>query len=362
MQFAGKPVSDLLRTLPLLYSVCATAQANAAAAACREALGFRVEPRIALAEEMLVCFETAREHLWRTLIDWPQEIDEAPDRSQLPGFSMYLAEAKQALFDQNAPAYSLQPSLRCQTRVVAELIERLSQTLEQAVFGVPAAAWQAMESVAELEAWIAHRATAAARYLARLMDEDMTRLGESSIAALPAMEVAQLHRCLRQPDADAFVAAPSWSEKPHETTPLTRQLGQPLIGAAASAYGTGLLTRLLARLVELAAIPNRLRALLQQIDLQPALPASSQSEPATGLGLGVVEAARGRLVHRVCLRHERVERYQILAPTEWNFHPQGVVAQGLLGLHGADESGLRRQASLFVSAVDPCVGHRIEIV
>jgi Ni,Fe-hydrogenase I large subunit len=87
-----------------------------------------------------------------------------------------------------------------------------------------------------------------------------------------------------------------------------------------------------------------------------------QPPSASGSGLGMVEAARGRLVHRASVSDNTIERYQILAPTEWNFHPRGVVAEGLMGLACGYESSMREQASLFIGAVDPCVGYSFEFV
>jgi uptake hydrogenase large subunit len=79
-------------------------------------------------------------------------------------------------------------------------------------------------------------------------------------------------------------------------------------------------------------------------------------------GLGVVEAARGCLTHRASLRDGVISGYQILAPTEWNFHPEGSVAKGLSGFPCGDEAIFRRQADLFINAVDPCVGYRLEFL
>jgi hypothetical protein len=58
-----------------------------------------------------------------------------------------------------------------------------------------------------------------------------------------------------------------------------------------------------------------------------------------------------------------IRDYRILAPTEWNFHPQGVVARGLATLSpSTDERDLRRQAGLFVTLVDPCVDYLLSVV
>ena len=39
-------------------------------------------------------------------------------------------------------------------------------------------------------------------------------------------------------------------------------------------------------------------------------------------GTGLVEAARGSLGHWLSIRRGRIERYQIIAPTTWNFSPR----------------------------------------
>jgi len=79
--------------------------------------------------------------------------------------------------------------------------------------------------------------------------------------------------------------------------------------------------------------------------------------------VGFAEAARGLLVHRVAIINKRVEHYQILAPTEWNFHPQGVVAQGLTAIarSGVEGSELERLARLYITAVDPCVDYQLSV-
>jgi Ni,Fe-hydrogenase I large subunit len=80
-----------------------------------------------------------------------------------------------------------------------------------------------------------------------------------------------------------------------------------------------------------------------------------------GEGLGAVQTARGLLLHRVRLADGRVAHYQIIAPTEWNFHPEGALVCGLRGLVTDDGAVLDRSARLAVQALDPCVACTIEI-
>ena len=77
-------------------------------------------------------------------------------------------------------------------------------------------------------------------------------------------------------------------------------------------------------------------------------------------GLAWVEMARGLLIHQVTLDDAApgvtptVRACQVLAPTEWNFHPEGVAAQALASLP-ADAPDLHARVNLLMAALDPCV-------
>jgi coenzyme F420-reducing hydrogenase alpha subunit len=122
--------------------------------------------------------------------------------------------------------------------------------------------------------------------------------------------------------------------------------------------GNGLLPRLSAQLVELATLQQSLYICLEHLD-EPVEPLAAATEK--GVGIAQVPAARGLLVHRVEVDRGRIRDYRILAPTEWNFHPRGVVARGLSTLSPVDTDTLERQARLFVTAVDPCVDYHLTI-
>ena len=119
------------------------------------------------------------------------------------------------------------------------------------------------------------------------------------------------------------------------------------------------MTRSAARLVELALLTDELRNGI----VDPGTSDSVESGPCVGPGIGIsqVEAARGRLVHRAELAAGRVANYKILAPTEWNFHPKGVLAGSLLGLAAGNTADLQQRAQLLINAIDPCVGYQLRI-
>jgi hypothetical protein len=62
----------------------------------------------------------------------------------------------------------------------------------------------------------------------------------------------------------------------------------------------------------------------------------------------------GRLVHAVEMAGDKVRCYRILAPTEWNFHPEGAPAHGLAWIAATGGEDCAMVARLFVTAVDPC--------
>jgi len=79
-----------------------------------------------------------------------------------------------------------------------------------------------------------------------------------------------------------------------------------------------------------------------------------------GEGIAWVEMARGLLVHQVAIQvadgAARVGACRVLAPTEWNFHPLGVVAQRIAALDGTQAAeDNERRVRLLMAAFDPCV-------
>jgi uptake hydrogenase large subunit len=115
-------------------------------------------------------------------------------------------------------------------------------------------------------------------------------------------------------------------------------------------------TRFIARLVELARLVDELRQ--RSGGNRPMV---RQHALEDGVGIGLAETARGLLLHRAQVIAERVADYRIVAPTEWNFHPNGPLPQGLVGRNADDRARLEREARTVVQSLDPCVACRVEI-
>ena len=138
-----------------------------------------------------------------------------------------------------------------------------------------------------------------------------------------------------------------------ETGPLARHDEHPLVEELLGLYGNGLLARVVARLVDIAVSLVRLGEFFSGSARLPFRRA--------GDGIATVEAARGRLTHKVSIESDRILDYRILAPTEWNFHPRGVVARGLASLRSTNAEQLRQQAEFIIHAIDPCVAYDLHI-
>jgi Ni,Fe-hydrogenase I large subunit len=358
--FTGKRVEEVLNRLPLLYSVCATAQASAAVQACRQAMGIVADTRVELAEAMLVTVETAREHLWRILIDWSGFANATIDRPLVASLVKLLPLARQEGFNQS-DLFTLQPSLVVEQEKFASVIEQIASIAADAIFSMPPEDWYGYASIDDFEAWLEKAITPTSSLLRRIRDEQSAPLADGEIHPLPAIDAQLMHHRLARNDADQFIAAPDWRGEICETTPLTRIASHPLLQQLANHYGFGLLTRMVARLLELASIPARLQQQLQTLTLDTVEEDRERSAAATDEGLGQAEAARGRLIHRAVVCNGAIAGYQIVAPTEWNFHPRGVVARGLKSLPARETDRLKQYANLFINAVDPCVGYRLEI-
>jgi coenzyme F420-reducing hydrogenase alpha subunit len=362
--FIGKGVEETAVSLPALFSICAGAQACACASACEAALGLTPPTSIIRLRRMLVDLETVKEHLWRILLDWPRFLDEPPlDEAMSRVMAAYLRLRKSL----TRPADLLRPGAAAaepDLSASAVALDELAQLSEQQVLGTQPSDWLTrIQTGDDLLDWAQSTDTAPARLMQRVHAQGWTSLGRCQVSGLPCLLATDLEPLLSGTGAERFVAEPLWRGEPRETSPFTRRRQRAPVTDLARTLGNALLPRLAAQLLELASLQSDLRSQLGRLDEPIASPAQS---PGEGVGIALVPAARGLLIHRVAIDRGRItdgriSDYRILAPTEWNFHPRGVVFQGLAALPVTDADTLARQAGLFVTAVDPCVDYHVTI-
>jgi len=345
----GKAAAEAAATVPLLFSICGGAQGAAAAGAldAAGAVGIKAE---GAARDTRLLLESLQEGFWHLLIDWPNAIGGAPVTTPVAAARHRIAASARG--PDGAVRWGDAAAMR-------ELGAGLSGLAAQAIFGLPPARWLEIGEQGELEAWIARGATIPAILLGHVLAETPT-LCASEVALMPMPRTDALLRFIApalRHDPE-FVRAPTWAGTPVETGALARRRDHPLVAALAAQYGHAVVTRIVARMAELALLLLELAGSAPRPD---ALPRVQLCPLDTDEGLAAVETARGLLLHRARLRNGRVADYQIVAPTEWNFHPEGALTRGLVGLAANDGPTLVRHARLAVHALDPCVGCQVEV-
>lgn len=326
---------EALARVPLLFSVCSRAQGTAARAAWEAACG-RVPGRDErLQREAEVTAEAAREHLWRLLLDWPALLGLPSQRERFARWHRRIAAARAAA-DWAALGQELEDALagellgldrhdwcRCDRLPAADGAPPLQQILA----AVQQRAWQ--RSVAP-------------------------------VAPLPSLRAAEVLARVKMPEGigpeglEAFARRPSWNGQARETGAVEEAVDHQSCAWRALVSGQRILGRLMGRVQGLFDCALRLRepeALAPQVD----------AAGAAGRGASRVRTARGTLLHWLEADEARVARYAIIAPTEWNFHPQGAFVSELAGLRVADPGRLREWMQGLALALDPCVAYEINV-
>ena len=342
----GKLVQDAVDTVPLLFSLCGRAQGVAAVMAIEAAIGAKVPDPVRLVRRRLVLGEMLQEHLWGILFDWFGEprvrslvemrgmIDRAVKPILVAGGWKEIGGGQVADTDD---AWSA-------------LFQALNDFLDPNVFGCNPAQWLELDTQAALEGWYKEANVPVAGFMGS--QSLSSRFGASDVAAMAWPDEEWLRQAARSMHGDPkFSQRPNWNGAAMETGALARQLQHPLLQALTAAEGNSVFARMVARLIELARLAT---------DKESALWGGSLCL-GKGVGIAWVETARGLLMHRVATDGARILSYQIVAPTEWNFHPHGALIQGLPGTPATSEEAARSRTDLLAKSLDPCVAYEITV-
>ena len=152
--------------------------------------------------------------------------------------------------------------------------------------------------------------------------EDLSHAWMRGAAAHPLQGVTEPDEAMAAPGY-SWCKAPRLSGLPFETGAFARQVvaGHPLMRDLAAREGANVRSRVVGRLVEAARTLIAMEAWVRE--LEPTAPWCAQGTlPQEGRAFGLTEAARGALGHWVVVEKGRIARYQIIAPTTWNFSPR----------------------------------------
>jgi hypothetical protein len=337
----GQRGDRVSRTLSNVFTLCAHAHRRSAELAVAAAQPETLQ-RPSPDPPALLWIETARDHLRSIALDWPQRMPTLAGNRQDLGW----------LHDCPLPLFMDGP---CRDEAAAMLaLGQLRAWLEARILGQSVVDWLEVHRDPDaMAAWCMTESDhlPPARCLADwyplaqtlatetrgldILDEDLGR---------QANQLRELAQSMVQDDG--FVQRPTWRGQCAENGPWTRlrhRHGRPFVRHNAW-------TRLCARWMELmdiaAADP------LTPFQGGVSLLSSGAMRLSEGQALAWCEMARGLLLHWVQLdAHGAVQDYRVLAPTEWNFHPEGGLARALAVL----PPGATDKARILAAAFDPCV-------
>lgn len=328
----GRRAEEAATLLPRVFSICARAQAAAVATALDAARGEAV--RDARTRETAVLAEVALEYLWRLQIDLPGLLG-------LPQRTEALVRLRGALGRDGETA----PGSRFIDALRTAIEEECAEAGERFDRADPAA----------LVDWAANSEAPVARLLRALRALPLARDGTALLPHAGEPLLREIGAALEHDPA--FSRHPLRAGAPAECGALARLAEHPLLRAVAARTSRAY-RRILARWLELAAMPERMARVLNGDAVPPAVQSVTL---APGCGIAGVETARGLLVHAVRLAGNRIAEYRIVAPTEWNFHPAGALPADLVEVPAAEPREVDQRAGLAVQSLDPCVRYTLEI-
>lgn len=337
---AGRSLDSVVVLIRRLFSLCAAAQSAAAASAMEAARGETIDAAAMRARTGAVLAERVVELLRGTVtaLAGTAIAAFAPDMRR-------IAAAARALDDRAADAET--------ARAAIDEIERALTALGLGPHD--------LTDKKAFDRWIGSGLPFAA-LLRPIAESAETDFGAIVLDPLSSgADLAIGGRLLGE--GAGFAARPSLDRRVPETGALVRNIDHPLVAALAQSHGAGLLVRLVARAVEASATPARLRATLFAGEEAAEADVMRCYAMGSGRGLAAVECARGRLHHLAEVADDRkVGRLEILAPTEWNFHPLGPLARALSGAVVGTDRAARTRIDRLIAAFDPCVAFRANLV
>ena len=346
--FNNRSVEQALGLVPMLFSLCSTAQTLAMVRGVEQAQGIVTDSATELARDLLLALENARELLFRLCRSWSVEPQQV-----LPVVQQWQQFCNQA---NSQWRYILQPgAVACDgLQALSAEAAGLLQALSEPLLGMP---------LSRLHGWL-DQALPDAEPCSPLL-EPMVRIQQrfagldtiQGITALPDLQEPRNQQLLdgvySDPSLEEFSAQPCWQGCCCETGSYVAQADNLSVMLSRGWHPAAL--RYAALLLELSQMPERIRtAATEQFVRVGAL-----SGPGTGFG--VVNTSRGQLLHRVRLEGKLIRQYAIVAPTEWNLHPQGLIRQTLKGVNVEDSAGALELCRMMVLLADPCVPFDLEL-
>lgn len=325
-QACDSPLPETL--IKSLYALCPQAHLAAfrAALACARGQTPVLEPR-------RIVYEMLGEHLRFLAFDAPNTVGLKPD-SEIRRLGALRAMLDREL---NKP----EPDYEALDKVICT-------ELEYFVTGQPCLEkFKALESLPDFETWMMLGATAASRLFAQLWENVPCRKHTQVPEIAADTNVLTANDWFKH---DFSMSTPTVNGVAHQTGAEARCPHHPLLEEISEQYGCGIRASFAARLIDLIEFFKMREAPKGVI---------TAGSPEPGVGLALVQCARGTLMTRIAVENGLLSNVQIVAPTEWNFAPGSAAEQSLNCIAFESQAQFKAEAAWVVAAVDPCVPYQI---
>jgi len=174
-------------------------------------------------------------------------------------------------------------------------------------------------------------------------DDGIFKAGKSIVTNISNIDIKYVKESLQE---GTVAKAVSYKNKLYEVGPLARAMlmKTPIVKNLHKRYKDSLLTRVFARIHEVAQLLESSKNLLQNLRLDEASCTLDYDIKVDNFeGIGVVEAARGSLIHTTTVHKGSITNYEIITPTQWNLshgtnEEDGIAIKAMIGSKSIEEA------------------------
>ena len=171
----------------------------------------------------------------------------------------------------------------------------------------------------------------------------LSKPGKSIITTVSNVDTRYVEESIQK---GTVAKAVTYKQRLYEVGPLARGMvaKTPIVKSLHKRYKDSLLTRIFARIHEVALLLEYSKVLLQNLRMdEPSCTLGANVKLYEFEGTGVVEAARGSLIHKTTVNAGLITNYDIITPTQWNLshgtkEEQGVAVEAMVGSKTIEEA------------------------
>jgi len=178
-------------------------------------------------------------------------------------------------------------------------------------------------------------------------DSILSPSGKSRATTRASVDVKYVNEVKQQ---GTTAKAATYKDKLYEVGPLARGMVSktPIIKSLHKRYKDSIMTRIFARVHETALLLDDCKTLLDSLVLdEPSCTLKHFGLVEDYTGVGVVEAARGSLIHKTTVKEGCIENYSIITPTQWNLSNDSNDTKGIASMAMRGSSSIEEATFIF---------------